>query len=289
MKFRDYVELISPNAWVTSGVSVTIGALLTSKIFNYSMFLDTLGAIIIIGPLLWGGLYTLNAIYDIKFDSLHPQKKLRPLPQKRVSMGEAWVIACIHIIFALALSAMYYIKIVPILLIMIILQIIYCVPPVRVKERHIGPLFSGPLNHLLRLIAGYTVNLGSISGFPWLIAVGLTAYCFPLYLTHRHANNYVYKKMNPNLVSDKNEKILFLKYSLMVFISNIIVFLSIFMENVNRKFVYAPLLMDVVWIYLFFEIAHMKGCDEKKYSMANNRLSSVGWIAIIVFIIILFW
>jgi len=144
MKLKDYLDLIRPTGWYLTIISVVIGALLASQEINLYFIYNTIFIVIIIGPLLYGGLYTLNSIYDFDYDKNHPIKKELPLASGIVTKKEAWVIVIIHILATLFLITIFYPFLLSIVILMILLQIIYCCPPFRAKERSFGIIFSGP-------------------------------------------------------------------------------------------------------------------------------------------------
>ncbi|MBD3203508.1 hypothetical protein GF327_04390, partial [Candidatus Woesearchaeota archaeon] len=60
--------------------------------------------IFIFGPLLYGGIYTLNDIFDQSFDKKNPKKKHRPLVAQLVSQEEALVFSLISILTGMFLT-----------------------------------------------------------------------------------------------------------------------------------------------------------------------------------------
>src|SRR3989344_9534289 len=91
------LQLMRPLEWIKTFGNMVFGALLATSFmpFDWTKFLL---AFIAAGPLLWGGLYTINDITDIEKDKLHSVKKNRPLPSGKISKNFAKVFAAVLII-----------------------------------------------------------------------------------------------------------------------------------------------------------------------------------------------
>jgi 4-hydroxybenzoate polyprenyltransferase len=86
---------------------VAVGALLTAKPSSYVILMALLaGLYLSFNVLLYGGIYTLNAIVDREADLKHPLKRHRPLPSGEVSVRSAAVFA-VTMISAGLLSAWF--------------------------------------------------------------------------------------------------------------------------------------------------------------------------------------
>jgi 4-hydroxybenzoate polyprenyltransferase len=111
---------------------------------------------VIVGPLLWGGLYTINALTDVRDDARHPVKCLRPFPSGRLDprLG-AWVSGA-AIVLAVALSWRFGWRFAVCVLLMMAKQLAYTLPPLRLKRRYAWDVVSGSLgNSTLRFAAGW--------------------------------------------------------------------------------------------------------------------------------------
>src|SRR3989344_493898 len=102
-KLTGLLKLMRPLEWIkTFGNMVFVALLATSFMpFDWALFLL---AFIAAGPLLWGGLYTINDITDIEKDRLHSVKKNRPLPSGKISKNFAKVFASVLIIASFAIG-----------------------------------------------------------------------------------------------------------------------------------------------------------------------------------------
>ncbi len=105
MGFLDYISLLRIKFHLSYAAIVAV-ALLT-KGFSAEI-LRTLAALyVIFNVLLYGGIYTINAIADIKSDSKHPFKKYRPLPSGKISIRSAWIFSVLLVFLGLS-SAFFY-------------------------------------------------------------------------------------------------------------------------------------------------------------------------------------
>ena len=112
----------------------------------------------IIGPLLWGGLYMLNAVTDVADDARHPVKRLRPFPSGRVSPRLGMWVSWLMIIVATALSLSFGRLFAGCVLLMWLKQLAYTLPPLRLKRRFLWDILSGSLgNSTLRYAAGWVL------------------------------------------------------------------------------------------------------------------------------------
>src|SRR3989344_4156100 len=59
---------------------------------------------IIFGPLLHGGIYTLNDIFDLEEDRKHPVKRKRPLASGQIKISQAYIFSASLILAAFIFS-----------------------------------------------------------------------------------------------------------------------------------------------------------------------------------------
>lgn len=112
--------------------------------------------LLIVGPLLWGGLYALNAVTDIEDDGLHPVKRYRPLASGALSPRLAAGVSCLAIAAALLLSMRVNGYFALCVAIMAVKQLLYTLPGIRLKEHSPWDIITGSLfNSSLRFSAGW--------------------------------------------------------------------------------------------------------------------------------------
>lgn len=186
VELKDYITLIRPFGWISNFVSIGFGLLLTHvwSLQGPSIILKYITAGIAVGPLLWGGLYTFNSVFDAEFDKIHPSKMHRPIASGHISKKMALLIATVHVLLGLILLACISIVGFFLGLIMVILQVLYCFPPFRLKETIINVIFSGPLNHFLRILIGWTLVLPLIEA-PYFFLFGITSILAIGYLSYK--------------------------------------------------------------------------------------------------------
>lgn len=133
--------------------------------------LQILGGLILVCAL-WGALYSLNDLTDIKFDKKDPEKQNRAFIENRVERKWilTFIIGLISIIFIISILTLK-IDFTIIMAFMVINQLLYTVPPVRLKDTVLAPFTSTATNSVLR-IASCCVLLGD------LFLVPLSVYLF---------------------------------------------------------------------------------------------------------------
>lgn len=152
--------------------------------------LQLLGAFVIVGPLLWGGLYALNDVTDIKDDSLHPIKRGRPLPSKRIAPKVVAIVSLGLVGIALALSAAINPLFSAVAIIMTVKQGLYTLPPFRFKERFpLDVLFGSTFNPTLRFLAGWFL-ISSRFDFPVLLLLVFEGLQVSGFVINRLYTNY---------------------------------------------------------------------------------------------------
>lgn len=129
--------------------------------FNPLEFLSGL----LIVSILWGGLYSLNDLTDIEVDKKDKLKSNRPFIGGDIRPGVVILFISALIIFSLALSSLLNPLFTIILLLMVLNQILYTLPPLRLKETPIAPLNSTATNNILRL-ASASILLGGLFIIP---------------------------------------------------------------------------------------------------------------------------
>jgi 4-hydroxybenzoate polyprenyltransferase len=150
---------------------------------------EILGGLILVS-VLWGALYTLNDLTDINSDLLDKKKQERAFIKNRVD--KKYILLFISIL----LFVVFFISFINfpadftlILSLMVINQLLYTVPPLRLKETPLAPFFSTATNSVLRL-ASCAVILGN------LFLVPLSVYLF-VYLAGM-GTYFMYKSQSKN-------------------------------------------------------------------------------------------
>ncbi|MFW9904709.1 MAG: UbiA prenyltransferase family protein [Candidatus Thorarchaeota archaeon] len=182
----DYISLIRPYGWISNFVSIGFGLLLT-QVWVWkgpSILLNYILVGIAVGPLLWGGLYTFNSVFDADFDRMHPTKKQRPIASDRISKNMGLLIATIHVSLGLVILSLVSMIGFFLGLLMVGFQVFYCFPPFRLKETIVNLFFSGPMNHFLRILIGWALVL-PLTDAPYLFLIGITCILSVGYLSYK--------------------------------------------------------------------------------------------------------
>lgn len=142
--------------------------------------LEILGGMILVCAL-WGALYSLNDLTDLKSDRKNPEKQDRAfiknnLERRYILAFIACLIGAIFIISLFTLDVEFTV----IMTLMVVNQLIYTLPPVRLKDTVFAPLASTANNSVLR-IAACCVLLGDIllvpvSVYLFMYTAGLGTY-----------------------------------------------------------------------------------------------------------------
>ncbi len=153
-------------------------------------FLTLLKGFLIIGPMLWGGLYILNDVTDINDDKCHPIKCERPLPSGRASPLIFAVVAATLVGGALVLSCTINFWFLTCAAFMTLKQMAYTLPPLRLKERFIVDILSGSmLNASLRFLSGWFLVSDSLA-VPLLLLAAYECFQVSAFMVHRLYSNY---------------------------------------------------------------------------------------------------
>jgi hypothetical protein len=122
---------------------------------------EIIGGLILVS-VLWGVLYTLNDLTDLDVDRRDRSKQNRAFIQNKVDkefilLFVAIIVLVVFIISFVTLPAAFTI----IMALMLINQLIYTLPPIRLKDTVLAPFFSTATNSVLRL-ASCAVLLGDV-------------------------------------------------------------------------------------------------------------------------------
>lgn len=99
--------------------------------------------------------YTINEIIDAPMDALHPVKKNRPVPsgQINISMGylQWFILGLLGLAFAWTINMAFFIT----MAILLIMGLLYNVPPIRLKNLPYLDVLSESVNNPIRLLLGW--------------------------------------------------------------------------------------------------------------------------------------
>ncbi len=169
-------------SWASKNVHMYLLALTYAYFTNQTINnpLQIIGGLLLVS-LFWGALYTLNDLTDLEIDRRDSFKRNRAFIQNNVD--EKWiiifVITMLGLVFLLS-AAFMPVSFILILILMLLNQILYTLPPIRLKETSLAPLSSTATNSVLRL-ASCAVLLGDIfivplSVYIFMFIAGMATY-----------------------------------------------------------------------------------------------------------------
>ena len=243
-KLKDFIALARPSTWFVTVFTLTVGAMFAvfGTVISIEMVLKFLFLCFVFAHFIAGGLYVLNDVNDRKMDRQNPEKADRPIASGRITPVQGLVfslillsigcflalqISFIHFVFALAL---------------IFLQIIYSVPPVRLKESSIDLLFSGPLNHMIRFAAAWILFKPAIQ-----MPIFLITSLFILYSVSYLYYKLIDKEITPKKSVARNKNIQI--YLDLAIVSGILLmFVSAMLNEISFLFVIVPVFISLIFI-----------------------------------------
>lgn len=182
------IEAARPGMWLKS-----FALMLIASVYALGRFPEpgrfVLGALVV-GPLVWGGLYILNMASDVAEDGLHPVKRLRPFPSGRADVRLGIRVSLALIFLGVALSWLMAPMFAVVVILMVLKQCAYSLPPLRLKERRGWDIASGSLgNSTLRFAAGWFLFTSSFI-MPLLLLIFAECLQIAGFLVNRIFTNY---------------------------------------------------------------------------------------------------
>lgn len=173
-KTAGLVKIARPLEWIKTVGNMLLGALIAAQVpsnFDWQLFFI---AAVAAGPLLWGGLYTLNDWVDWRKDAIHHVKRKRPIPSGLISPNLALLFA-IALIVAAFVIAFYFVKndlFTICLAVMLANQLLYTLPPIQLKVRPLVDIISGSMiNPAFRFLAGWVLFAQNWNAPLWMLLV----------------------------------------------------------------------------------------------------------------------
>lgn len=138
--------------------------------------------------LLWGALYSLNDYTDIESDCRNPQKQDRAFVNKEINKKLVLSFIGIIILSIFIISILFFPWSFTIILVLMFLnQIIYTLPPFRLKNTSLAPFTSTATNSVLRT-ASCCVLLGNIFIVPLSVYIFIYIAGLGTYLLYKDKN-----------------------------------------------------------------------------------------------------
>ena len=254
-------------SWAAKNVHMYLLAI-TYAYFSHTIIQNPFQVLegLILVSVLWGALYSLNDLTDLEVDRKDKTKKKRAFIQQAV---DPKIVVLFVAVLGIAVFTISILTLPPaftiILLLMVINQLLYTLPPIRFKDTALAPLTSTATNNVLR-IASCCVLLGNI------FLVPLSAY---LLMFIAGMGTYLMYKENQKIMNVLSISFCFLlAYMLLVGDINIMQILIVIV----------PSFLATIPLYLsnFFE-------KEKMFNIADflyHKVVLVFYIACIILLLI---
>src|SRR3989338_9777976 len=188
---------------------------------------------VILGPLMWSGLYILNDLSDISVDKYHNEKRNRPIISGKLGKKVALTVSLFLISISLILSSLINIFFFFAVLLTLINQLTYTLKPFRFKESANWDFIScGMLGQILRFLAGWFLFTTSFNiPILGLIFVTLTKTSGFLFYRLHHYDLEKKLKYKSSVTTYNKDRIKISAFSLMF-----IAIASFFLMLFNDKF-----------------------------------------------------
>lgn len=170
---KDYASIARPDHWFKN-VFMALGVLLAffyyPQLFTWAV-LGYIALAVAATCLIASSNYTLNEILDAPRDRLHPSKRNRPVPSGRIWIPAAYIQWVLLGVAGLGLASLINWPFFWTGLSLLIMGLVYNVPPVRSKELPYIDVLSESVNNPIRLLLGwFAVAAGEVPPVSLLIA-----------------------------------------------------------------------------------------------------------------------
>ncbi len=156
-RIKPYASIARPDHWFKN-VFMALGVLLAyfyhPELFGQATLLQIAWGLATT-CLVASSNYVLNEILDAQRDRNHPVKRYRPIPSGQVWLPAAYaewlVLGVVGLLMAAALNALFFYS----ACFLLVMGLIYNVPPVRAKELPYLDVISESINNPIRLMLGW--------------------------------------------------------------------------------------------------------------------------------------
>ena len=175
-RFKDYSQLLKPNLSFMVVFSSVIGYLLAPGI---AFELDKVLLLFIGGILVTGGANTINQIIEREGDALMTRTMYRPIPDGRLSVSEAWVIAAVSGISGAWMLGYFFNPLAGILSFISLLLYAFAYTPM--KRVHPIAVLIGAIPGAFPPLLGWVAATGSLGVGGWILFLIQFFWQFPHY------------------------------------------------------------------------------------------------------------
>ena len=163
-RFRDYAQLLKPNLSFMVVFSSVVGYLLAPGVqFGWTeVILLFLG-----GMLVTGSANTINQILERKSDAFMKRTMLRPMPDGRMSVGEAWAVATVSAAIGTIILSYYFNPLAGLLSFISLLLYAFAYTPM--KKIHPVAVLIGAIPGALPPLIGWVAATGELGIGGWIL------------------------------------------------------------------------------------------------------------------------
>ncbi len=154
---KPYIEIARPDHWFKQIFMLpgVVFAVYDSPELLSLEIIPTLLLALLATCLIASSYYTINEIIDAPMDALHPVKKNRPVPSGRVNLKVAyteWILLGLTgLVLGWHINLFFFLS----LLSLLIMSLLYNIPPIRLKDLPYLDVLSESINNPLRLLLGW--------------------------------------------------------------------------------------------------------------------------------------
>ena len=240
---KAFITLMRPNAWFATFFSISIGAILA--IYPSRPVLWEIEALVLLcvslACFIASGLYVLNDVFDAELDRKNPLKKKRPVASGTISLKQALAFSIVLLVFGLLLALRLSVFHFFLGLLLVFLQLVYSMPPLRLKETRVDLLFSGPINHIIRIVAAWAL-FKPLEQIPLVVLAGL----FLLYCTTYAYYKLIDKKFIPQKSVIKRKQIIPV-LNLLSGVGLLLVIIAVLIGEIPAMFISIPTFLIALW------------------------------------------
>lgn len=284
MMLKDIVQLIRVRQWYKNLV-VFLPLIFSGLLFDLNLFILTILAFISL-CFISSSNYILNDIIDLKYDSIHPEKKSRPITSGKISISFGIILSILFLaaslFIAYFMSNLFLISIIT----LFILNQIYSL---FLKKEAFIDIIIVATNFVIRAASGVFVIEREIS--PWLI---LCPFFLALFLSigkreaeiqflkdDSHKHKEVLKFYTPEITINLltiSTALLIMSYSLYVFLS-----------GHKLLLITLPIAIFVIfrYLYLIYNRSSIPRHPEISYKDKRLLIGSLIWLIMILLVLYL--
>jgi protoheme IX farnesyltransferase len=175
-RFRDYAQLLKPNLSFMVVFSSVIGYLLAP---GTSFELNSIVALFAGGILVTGGANTINQIMEREGDKMMQRTMYRPIPDGRMGLTEAWIIAIVAGLAGVLLLGYVFNPLTGFLSLLSLLLYGFAYTPM--KRVHPVAVFIGAIPGALPPLLGWVAATGILGVGGWILFLIQFFWQFPHY------------------------------------------------------------------------------------------------------------